>query len=239
MVAALSPADYNYEESLSTLHYANRAKSIKNKPRINEDPKDALLKEYEQEIKQLRLLLQQMSSTGASGQQMNAAIAQMQNSMKAQNMGYVVEEDADTLIRKLEGQGKRVKIINDDEEEELTDKKSKKKKGKKRQDTQVEEEEEVEEDSRHVMFQEKLKALENLEIEKQYLHADKERIQGELSKKEDLLRIEAQEKTNLEQLIKEMEHKLVNGGQALEEREKEQAKAYREYQAKLKAQRKK
>ena len=239
MVAALSPADYNYEESLSTLHYANRAKSIKNKPRINEDPKDALLKEYEQEIKQLRLLLQQMSSTGASGQQMNAAIAQMQNSMKAQNMGYVVEEDADTLIRKLEGQGKRVKIINDDEEEELTDKKSKKKKRKKRQDTQVEEEEEVEEDSRHVMFQEKLKALENLEIEKQYLHADKERIQGELSKKEDLLRIEAQEKTNLEQLIKEMEHKLVNGGQALEEREKEQAKAYREYQAKLKAQRKK
>lgn len=33
-------------------------------------------------------------------------------------MGYVVEEDAETLIRKLEGQGKRVKIINDDEEEE-------------------------------------------------------------------------------------------------------------------------
>ena len=47
MIAALSPADYNYDESLSTLHYANRAKSIKNKPRINEDPKDALLKEYE------------------------------------------------------------------------------------------------------------------------------------------------------------------------------------------------
>lgn len=57
MVAALSPADYNYEETLSTLHYANRAKAIKNKPRINEDPKDALLKEYEQEIKQLRTLL--------------------------------------------------------------------------------------------------------------------------------------------------------------------------------------
>ena len=47
MIAALSPADYNYDETLSTLHYANRAKSIKNKPRINEDPKDALLKEYE------------------------------------------------------------------------------------------------------------------------------------------------------------------------------------------------
>jgi len=44
MIAAISPADYNYEESLSTLRYASRAKSIKNKPIINEDPKDALLK---------------------------------------------------------------------------------------------------------------------------------------------------------------------------------------------------
>lgn len=46
MMAALSPADYNYEETLSTLRYADRAKSIKNKPKINEDPKDALLREY-------------------------------------------------------------------------------------------------------------------------------------------------------------------------------------------------
>lgn len=44
MIAAISPADYNFEETLSTLRYASRAKCIKNKPRINEDPKDALLK---------------------------------------------------------------------------------------------------------------------------------------------------------------------------------------------------
>jgi len=50
MVAAVSPADYNYDETLSTLWYASRAKSIKNKPKINEDPKDALLREYESEI---------------------------------------------------------------------------------------------------------------------------------------------------------------------------------------------
>ena len=39
MIAAVSPADYNYEETLSTLRYANRAKNITNKPKINEDPK--------------------------------------------------------------------------------------------------------------------------------------------------------------------------------------------------------
>lgn len=35
MIAAVSPADYNYEETLSTLRYASRAKFIKNKPKIN------------------------------------------------------------------------------------------------------------------------------------------------------------------------------------------------------------
>ena len=41
----------------STLRYANRAKNIKNKPRINEDPKDALLRQYQEEIQQLKLML--------------------------------------------------------------------------------------------------------------------------------------------------------------------------------------
>ena len=50
MIAAVSPADYNFDETLSTLRYASRAKNIKNKPTINEDPKDALLKQYEAEI---------------------------------------------------------------------------------------------------------------------------------------------------------------------------------------------
>lgn len=58
MVAAISPADYNYEETLSTLRYAARAKSIKNKPRINEDPKDAMLKQYQEEISRLKALLE-------------------------------------------------------------------------------------------------------------------------------------------------------------------------------------
>ena len=37
--------------------YANRAKNIKNKPKINEDPKDALLREYQEEINKLRAML--------------------------------------------------------------------------------------------------------------------------------------------------------------------------------------
>jgi len=45
MIAAVSPSDFNFNETLGTLRYASRAKKIKNKPKINEDPKDALLRE--------------------------------------------------------------------------------------------------------------------------------------------------------------------------------------------------
>lgn len=57
MIACISPADNNYDETLSTLRYANRAKNIKNKPKINEDPKDALLREYQDEITILKQVL--------------------------------------------------------------------------------------------------------------------------------------------------------------------------------------
>lgn len=58
MIAAVSPADYNYEETLSTLRYASRAKFIKNKPKINEDPKDAMLRQMSEEIKMLKMMLE-------------------------------------------------------------------------------------------------------------------------------------------------------------------------------------
>lgn len=61
MVANIGPASYNYDETLTTLRYANRAKNIKNKPRINEDPKDALLRQYQEEIGRLKEKLAQRS----------------------------------------------------------------------------------------------------------------------------------------------------------------------------------
>lgn len=43
MIANIGPAETDYEETMSTLRYANRAKNIRNLPRINEDPKARLL----------------------------------------------------------------------------------------------------------------------------------------------------------------------------------------------------
>jgi len=57
-VANVGPANYNYDETISTLRYANRAKNIKNKAKINEDPKDALLRQFQKEIEELRKQLE-------------------------------------------------------------------------------------------------------------------------------------------------------------------------------------
>uniref|UniRef100_A0A8C7DQB5 Kinesin-like protein n=1 Tax=Oncorhynchus kisutch TaxID=8019 RepID=A0A8C7DQB5_ONCKI len=61
MVANIGPASYNVEETLTTLRYSNRAKNIKNKPRVNEDPKDALLREFQEEIARLKEQLEKRS----------------------------------------------------------------------------------------------------------------------------------------------------------------------------------
>jgi len=134
----------------------------------------------------------------------------MQNSMK-KAVGAVgnVEDSVEALVRKLEQEGKKVKIIG-------------------------EEEEEVEPQNNNNAFSEKIKEIQSLEAEKEQVSADKAKIEDELKQKEDRLRIEREEKEKLSQLIGEMEQKLMSGGQALEEREREQAQKYREYQLQLK-----
>jgi kinesin family member 3B len=66
MIANCGPADYNYDETLSTLRYADRAKRIKNKPKINEDPKDAMLREFQEEIERLRRELAEKAAAAST-----------------------------------------------------------------------------------------------------------------------------------------------------------------------------
>ena len=59
MIAAISPSYDAFNESLSTLKFATRAKKVKNEARINEDvDQKALLRRYELELKKLRALLE-------------------------------------------------------------------------------------------------------------------------------------------------------------------------------------
>ena len=63
MIANFGPADYNFEETISTLRYANRAKNIKNKAIVNEDPKDAMLRQMQEELETLKKQLDAAGGT--------------------------------------------------------------------------------------------------------------------------------------------------------------------------------
>ena len=62
MIAAISPAYVQYEETLSTLRYADQAKKIKNKAVVNEDPNAKLVRELKEELEMLRGMRSQLSS---------------------------------------------------------------------------------------------------------------------------------------------------------------------------------
>ncbi|XP_059194594.1 kinesin-like protein KIF13A [Centropristis striata] len=65
MIATVSPAADNYEETLSTLRYADRAKRIVNHAVVNEDPNARIIRELREEVEKLRVQLSQAESLKA------------------------------------------------------------------------------------------------------------------------------------------------------------------------------
>lgn len=106
MVACISPAEYNYDETLSTLRYASRAKNISNKPVINEDPKDAMLREYQAEILKLKQQLQHGGSTNGF----------VDNGAKLH-----IEQEKEKLKEFYEAETERLKIEHETQRKEKED----------------------------------------------------------------------------------------------------------------------
>ena len=102
MVAAISPADYNFDETMSTLRYANRAKNIKNKPKINEDPKDTMLREFKEEIERLRKMLSDQAG-GVNLSSIGAVTGSRVKKMKIN--GKLLENDDEDEDEEEEGVG--------------------------------------------------------------------------------------------------------------------------------------
>ncbi|KAL9117193.1 MAG: hypothetical protein Q9187_006273, partial [Circinaria calcarea] len=72
MIAAISPADINFEETLSTLRYADSAKRIKNHAVINEDPNARMVRELKEELAQLRSKLGSGATAGGIAEEQYA-----------------------------------------------------------------------------------------------------------------------------------------------------------------------
>jgi len=113
MIAACGPADYNTDETVSTLRYASRAKNIENKPKINEDPKDAMIREFHDEITRLRAELEKYGGAGLTMNMENAErgpdgeiivekVVHVDNSEKMRMMEEALEKEKQEIKKKFE-----------------------------------------------------------------------------------------------------------------------------------------
>ncbi|KAK7012042.1 Kinesin-like protein kif28p [Biomphalaria glabrata] len=94
MIAALSPADINYQETLSTLRFADRAKMIKTQAVVNENPTDKLIRELREE----NLRLMELLKAGGAG----AATGAVASSQEVEEMKRQYQEQMEANQRELE-----------------------------------------------------------------------------------------------------------------------------------------
>ncbi|XP_034392790.1 kinesin-like protein KIF1B isoform X2 [Cyclopterus lumpus] len=129
MVAALSPADINYDETLSTLRYADRAKSIKCNAVINEDPNNKLVRDLKDEVARLKELLRaqglgdildtpigSLTASPSSGSLCNQGLLQSVTSIQERIMSTPGGEEA---IERLKESEKIIAELNETWEEKL------------------------------------------------------------------------------------------------------------------------
>ncbi|KAH7825917.1 kinesin 3 [Monocercomonoides exilis] len=90
MIAAMSPASSNYDEGVSTLQYADRAKQIKNKPVVNESESDKLIKELKAQLEEL----QKQLASGGAGASGGASTAQQEADLDAERERLEAEKIA-------------------------------------------------------------------------------------------------------------------------------------------------
>ncbi|CAH1240086.1 KIF1B [Branchiostoma lanceolatum] len=86
MIAALSPADINYEETLSTLRYADRAKQIVCKAVVNEDPNARLIRELKEEVHRLKDLLKSEGLADLVDYELNANVPNKNLQLQPHNL---------------------------------------------------------------------------------------------------------------------------------------------------------
>ncbi|XP_076451748.1 kinesin-like protein unc-104 isoform X3 [Babylonia areolata] len=117
MVAALSPADINFDETLSTLRYADRAKQIMCKAVVNEDPNTRLIRELKEEVARLKELL---ISEGIDLKDVNVQDLhdQLEKSTRSRTSSITMEEGEDAIERLKENE-KLIAELNESWEEKL------------------------------------------------------------------------------------------------------------------------
>ncbi|KAK7159034.1 hypothetical protein R3I94_005387 [Phoxinus phoxinus] len=129
MIAALSPADINYDETLSTLRYADRAKQIRCNAVINEDPNNRLVRELKEEVARLRDLLYAQglgdiiemthAMTGMSPSPSLSALSSRAGSISSLHDRIMFSPGSEEAIERLKETEKIIAELNETWEEKL------------------------------------------------------------------------------------------------------------------------
>ena len=210
MVANIGPADYNYDETMSTLRYANRAKNIKNKPRINEDPKDAMLREFQTEIARLKAQLQGAQGAAGSPQPQSPAAPVV-----------VSETDKEEIHREVEQEmlAQGADLLTPESKQKL----------------EMEAKERIKDVSRNLVAEQ-----ERLKEESKRIQMEKDRAAQETDSQKQLVEEARRKKETIESRLKLMQAKLLQGerhGGILEDTKKKEREVL-EFQRKLAERRK-
>jgi len=101
MIAAISPADINYDETLSTLRYADRAKAIVCKAVINEDANARLIRDLKEEIMKLRELLKNEAGINISPDEASTFIVSSTHNSKNQRLKSTSSQSSEDALERL------------------------------------------------------------------------------------------------------------------------------------------
>lgn len=210
MISNVGPADYNYDETLNTLRYASRAKNIKNQPKINEDPKDALLREYQDEItklkEQLQLLNQGIDPTellrkkGVMGNVVEKIVT-IEDKEQMKEFEEKLQKEKEEIRRKAEEDKKRIQSQANLEDEE-----------KKKLLEEIRKREEAEEKakSKQQKLLNRLKKMEEkMVVGSQAIEVAKKQ-QKELKKTQKILEKEQAKKREMEEQLQKQENDFLN-----------------------------
>uniref|UniRef100_A0AAR2KWY4 Kinesin-like protein n=1 Tax=Pygocentrus nattereri TaxID=42514 RepID=A0AAR2KWY4_PYGNA len=101
MIACVSPADSNIEETINTLRYADRARKIKNKPVLNIDPQAAEMKRLKQQVQELQVMLLHARGGVAPTEQNNE---KLQSKLEELKQHAACKVDLQKMVETLEDQ---------------------------------------------------------------------------------------------------------------------------------------
>uniref|UniRef100_H3A1E4 Kinesin family member 13A n=1 Tax=Latimeria chalumnae TaxID=7897 RepID=H3A1E4_LATCH len=110
MIATISPAADNYEETLSTLRYADRAKRIVNHAVVNEDPNAKIIRELREEVEKLKEQLSQAETKSLKAPELKEKLEESEKLIKELTITWEeklrkTEEIAQERQKQLESMG--------------------------------------------------------------------------------------------------------------------------------------